>query len=57
MILLFLRVNADFECINQTHSNPKVLFSEHPIAVGFFNSTIQKPFLLKLWNRLRKLVC
>ena len=35
MILSFLRVYADLECINQTQYNPKVLFSQHPIAGGF----------------------
>ena len=29
------RVYADFECINQPTNNPKVLFDQIPIAVGF----------------------
>ena len=31
-----LRVYADFECINQTTQNPKVLYKQIPIAVGFY---------------------
>ena len=31
-----IRVYADFECINQTSQNPKVLYKQIPIAVGFY---------------------
>ena len=31
-----IRVYADFECINQPQNNPKVLFKQIPIAVGFY---------------------
>ena len=31
-----IRVYADFECINQPQKNPKVLFKQIPIAVGFY---------------------
>ena len=31
-----IRVYADFECINQTTQNPKVLYKQIPIAVGFY---------------------
>ena len=30
-----IRVNAEFECIHQPTSDPKVLFTQIPIAVGF----------------------
>ena len=29
-----IRVNADFECINQPQNTPNVLFKQIPIAVG-----------------------
>ena len=31
-----IRVYADFECINQPQNNPKVLFKQIPIAVGYY---------------------
>ena len=31
-----IRVYADFECINQPTNDPKVLFKQTPIAVGFY---------------------
>ena len=31
-----IRVYADFECINQPQKDPKVLFKQIPIAVGFY---------------------
>ena len=31
-----MRVYADFECINQPQKDPKVLFKQIPIAVGFY---------------------
>ena len=31
-----VRVYADFECINQPQKDPKVLFKQIPIAVGFY---------------------
>ena len=31
-----IRVDADFECINHPTQNPKVLFKQNPIAVGFY---------------------
>ena len=31
-----IRVYADFECINQLTQNPKVLFKQIPIALGFY---------------------
>ena len=36
-----IRVYADFECINQPTDDPKVLFKQIPIAVGFY---INSPF-------------
>ena len=35
-IPLPIRVYADFECINQPQNNPKVLFKQIPITVGFY---------------------
>ena len=35
-IPLPIRVYADFECINQPQNNPKVLFKQIPIAVGYY---------------------
>ena len=32
-----IRVYADFECINQPQKNPKVLFKQIPIAVGYYH--------------------
>ena len=31
-----IRVYADFECINQPQKDPKVLFKQIPIAVGYY---------------------
>ena len=31
-----IRVYADFECINQPQNNPKVLFKQIPVAVGYY---------------------
>ena len=31
-----IRVYADFECINQPQKDPKILFKQIPIAVGFY---------------------
>ena len=31
-----IRVNADFECINQPQNTPNVLFKQIPIAVGYY---------------------
>ena len=31
-----IRVYADFECTNQPQKNPKVLFKQIPIAVGYY---------------------
>ena len=31
-----IRVYADFECINQPQNNPKVIFKQIPIAVGYY---------------------
>ena len=31
-----IRVYADFECINQPQKNPKLLFKQIPIAVGYY---------------------
>ena len=35
-VLVPIRVYADLECINQPTDNPKVLFKQIPIAVGFY---------------------
>ena len=36
-----IRIYADFECINQPQKDPKVLFKQIPIAVGYlYNFTI-----------------
>ena len=37
-IPLPIRVYADFECINQPQNDPKVLFKQIPIAIGFYLS-------------------
>ena len=34
-----IRVYADFECINQPQNNPKVLFKQIPIAVGYYQNS------------------
>ena len=31
-----IRVYADFECINQPQNDPKILFKQIPIAVGYY---------------------
>ena len=31
-----IRLYADFECINQPQKDPKVLFKQIPIAVGYY---------------------
>ena len=31
-----IRVYADFECINSPTQNPKILYKQIPIAVGFY---------------------
>ena len=33
---VLIRVYADFECINQPQNNPKVIFKQIPIAVGYY---------------------
>ena len=35
-ISLPIRVYADFECFNQPQSNPKILFKQFPMAVGYY---------------------
>ena len=35
------RVYADFECINHPQKDPKVIFKQNPIAVGYY---INSPF-------------
>ena len=41
------RVYADFECINQPQKDPKVLFKQIPIAVGYY---IIAPFESKYYS-------
>ena len=42
-----IRVYADFECINQPQKDPKVLFKQIPIAVGYY---IISPFESKYYS-------
>ena len=42
-----IRVYADFECINQPQKDPKVLFKQIPIAVGYY---ILAPFESKYYS-------
>ena len=42
-----IRVYADFECINQPQKDPKVLFKQIPIAVGFY---VISPFESKYYS-------
>ena len=42
-----IRVYADFECINQPQKDPKVLFKQIPIAVGYY---IIAPFESKYYS-------